>query len=79
MINLAAGGDQYGCGRRLEPPAERQRGRGRCDAKHCVRHLIDGLIVEAADAGVARDCLAVQYVAVVSDGVDRDGSNEACT
>ena len=39
-------------------------------------HLVDGLIVEPADAGVARDCLVVQYVAAVSDGVDRDGSNE---
>ena len=35
------------------------------------------MIVEPADAGVARDCLVVQYVAAVSDGVDRDGSNEA--
>ena len=42
-----------------------------------MRHLVDGLIVEPADAGVARDCLVVQYVAAVSDGVDRDGSNEA--
>ena len=42
-----------------------------------MRHLVDGLIVEPADAGVARDCLVVQYVAAVSDGVDRDGSDEA--
>ena len=42
-----------------------------------MRHLIDSLIVEAADAGVARDCLVEQYVAAVADGVDRDGPNEA--
>jgi hypothetical protein len=42
-----------------------------------VRHLNDSLIVEAADAGVARDRLVVQYVAAVADGVDRDGPNEA--
>ena len=42
-----------------------------------MRHLNDSLIVEAADAGVARDCLVVQYVAAVADGVDRDGPNEA--
>ena len=42
-----------------------------------MRHLVDGLIVEPADAGVARDCLVVQYVAAVTDDVDRDGSNEA--
>jgi len=35
------------------------------------------LIVEAADAGVARDCLVAQHVTTVSDGVDRDGSDEA--
>ena len=35
------------------------------------------MIVEAADAGVARDCLVVQCVAAVYNGVDRDGSNEA--
>ena len=74
---MAAGGDQSGLGRRLESPAERQQGRVGRAADHCVRHLVDGLIVEPADAGVARDCLVVQYVAAVSDGVDRDGSNEA--
>jgi len=42
-----------------------------------VRHLNDSLIVKAADAGVARDRLVVQYVAAVADGVDRDGPNEA--
>ena len=42
-----------------------------------MRHLNDSLIVEAADAGVARDRLVVQYVAAVADGVDRDGPNEA--
>ena len=46
------------------------------DANHCVGHLIDGLIVEVADAGVARDCPVVQYNAAVSYGVDSDGSNE---
>jgi len=42
-----------------------------------VRHLSDSLIVKAADAGVARERLVVQYVAAVADGVDRDGPNEA--
>jgi hypothetical protein len=42
-----------------------------------VRHLVDGLVVEAADAGVPRKCLVVQYVTTVADGVDRDGPNEA--
>ena len=42
-----------------------------------MRHLVDGLVVEAADAGVPRKCLVVQYVTTVADGVDRDGSNEA--
>ena len=42
-----------------------------------MRHLVDGLVVEAADAGVPRKCLVVQYVTTVADGVDRDGPNEA--
>ena len=42
-----------------------------------MRHLSDSLIVKAADAGVARERLVVQYVAAVADGVDRDGPNEA--
>ena len=42
-----------------------------------MRHLVEGLIVKPAYAGVARDCLVVQYVAAVADGVDRDGPNEA--
>ena len=62
---------------RLESPAERQQGRVGCTSNHCVRHLNDGLIVEAADAGVARDRLVVQHVAAAADGVDRDGPNEA--
>ena len=35
-----------------------------------------GLIVEAADTGVASEGLVVQYVAAVSDGVDGDGAEE---
>ena len=31
-----------------------------------MRHLVDGLVVDAADAGVARDSLVVQHVAAVS-------------
>ena len=45
--------------------------------RHLVDGLVDGLVVEAADAGVPRKCLVVQYVTTVADGVDRDGPNEA--
>ena len=42
-----------------------------------MRHLVDSLSVEAADARVSRECLVVQYITAVADGVDRDGPNEA--
>ena len=68
------GGGQRGRKGRLASPAKRQQSRVRYAASHCVRHLIDGLIVEAAEC---RRCEGlVQYIATLSDGVDRDGSNE---
>ena len=42
-----------------------------------MRHLVDSLSVEAADARVSRECLVVQYITAVADGVDRDGPDEA--
>jgi hypothetical protein len=40
-----------------------------------VRHLVEGLVIEPADAGVTSDGLVVQHVAAVADGVDRDGAS----
>ena len=58
VISLAAGGGQRGRRGRLESPAKRQQSRVVRAANHCVRHLVNGLIVESereVEALAARD------------------------